>query len=661
MLSSGAMAAVRGLTCLAVTDNAATDAHDGAGRQTASTESRPPAATLTLGLVKEVTMRLGHSTLARSLRLLLPMAATALVLAPAADAAPPLNDNRADAQILPAFPATASGTTAEATVERLDPQVSDCGQIEGTVWYRIDQAPDGRIVATVRAQPGLAPVVRLYRRGASAISEVDCGTAADAGTAVTSVQTVRGAGYFILVGRRPGAGDGAFDVLVELFLPPRNDRARDAQPLGRLPGTIEGTTLGATGDSSDGKACGLAGGTVWYGIAGSGRRAVLRLTAAEELDASMTIFERVRSELEPIDCSATDRDGHAVLAVDTKAGRSYLLVVGERAKSRPGTFRLEALAAEAPEALPGHRLGPGAVNTVHGLTDVNDIWYANLRAGSNYLIAFSSRDCATVSVRAPGVRNRSAAPLVRLRCNDFTLLTPEPGRAGRYTFDVVSADVPKAQPYRLRVVRAGADDFGVGVELRNGTSARGRLAPRGADLVDIYHFDVPRTSDVTIGFSASSSTFAIVLLRDTGSRLAQRQGSIQARLGRGRYVIAVRGRVGEAGGRYSLSLHLRDVTVTGLTVAGAHVVEIAPATSVLLSPFVSPAPSGGTVLLRIERFDPLTGWHFHRLVRLGVGEPFSWRPPALGRWRVSASFLGTSAASPSRSGYVYLTVAKPIG
>jgi hypothetical protein len=128
-------------------------------------------------------------------------ALTALVLAAPALAAPPSNDNRADAQPLPAFPSTAHGTTAEATLERLDPQVSKCGRIDATVWYRIDAAPDGTIVATVQAAGQLAPVVRIYRRNPSSIQEVSCGSAKAGGKVVASVATVRGAGYLILVGR----------------------------------------------------------------------------------------------------------------------------------------------------------------------------------------------------------------------------------------------------------------------------------------------------------------------------------------------------------------------------------------------------------------------------------------------------------------------------
>jgi hypothetical protein len=34
----------------------------------------------------------------------------------------------------------------------------------------------------------------------------------------------------------------------------------------------------------------------------------------------------------------------------------------------------------------------------------------------------------------------------------------------------------------------------------------------------------------------------------------------------------------------------------------------------------------------------------------------TWMPPAAGRWRVRASYLGSLTSSPSRSGYVLLVV-----
>lgn len=60
-------------------------------------------------------------------------------------------DNRDSAAPIPTFPATAEGTTVEATVE-LDPQISQCGQIDGIIWHRIDQAPDGTVALAVQGK-----------------------------------------------------------------------------------------------------------------------------------------------------------------------------------------------------------------------------------------------------------------------------------------------------------------------------------------------------------------------------------------------------------------------------------------------------------------------------------------------------------------------------
>ena len=170
-----------------------------------------------------------------------------LALPGTALAAPPANDNRADAEAIPTFPHTLSATTAEATVERLDPQVSRCGSVASTVWYRIDTAPDGLIGVTIKGGAGVAPVLRIYRRGGSAIQEVDCASAGPGGTASATLDPVRGSNYLVLVGRRPTSADGSFDLRAELFLPPPNDNRGGAQAL-RLPGSIRGTTFGATGD-----------------------------------------------------------------------------------------------------------------------------------------------------------------------------------------------------------------------------------------------------------------------------------------------------------------------------------------------------------------------------------------------------------------------------
>ena len=578
----------------------------------------------------------------------------ALVLVAPATAAAPSNDNRADSVLLPDFPANVHGTTAEATVERLDPQVSRCGRIEGTVWYRIESAPDGTIVSTVQAAAGFAPVVRIYRRGSSSIQELDCGTANAGGKVVVSVQAVRGAGYLILVGRRPGTADGEFDLRADLHLPPENDERGGAVRLGRLPATVRATTLGATAGESDRTYCGLAGGSVWYRLTGpASGRAILRLSAVGELNAVVAVFRSVRSRTELVACAETDRKGSAVLGFGARPGASYLIAVGEQRNSPPGEFRLQVQPAEAPERHPGRALRLGGVrDSVNGLTDVNDVWSVRLRRGTTYRIAFSSSPCARATLHARG-------RVVRLSCRAHSTFTPGRDGGGRYVVEVQASSGAARQRYRLQIAAARVDDVGVGAELGPG-GARGSLSPSGVDVLDLYHFDVERLSEARLQLAQPSGhAFRLIVLTDSGARLGAGESHFRRRLGRGRYVVAVEAAVGSRAGRYRLFLRLRDVTSTSMLASGRSSVEISPGSSVALSCLVSPA-AGGRVELQIDRFDPLTGWHFHRLMRAPAGTTVSWRPPAAGRWRVRARFLGTSRSSPSRSGYAHILVARPI-
>jgi hypothetical protein len=579
-------------------------------------------------------------------------ALAALTFATPALAAPPPNDNRADAQPLPTFPSTAHGTTVEATLERLDPQVSRCGRIDATVWYRIDTAPDGTIVASIQAAAGLAPVVRIYRRLQSRIEEVACGTASAGGKVVTSVGTVRGAGYLILVGRRAGAADGEFDLRADLVLPPDNDERGEATPISRLPATKRGTTLGATSDGySD---CRMAGGGVWYRFKGPATGRVLVQLATGDRDGVVAAFRRVRGDVDEIGCAATDRRGNIVAGFTTRRGADYLILIGDKAGSGPGEFVLTLRPGEAPERIPGRALPRGgAKGSVDGLTDVNDVWSVRLRSGKTYRIAFSSSPCARASIR------RGSGTLRRFACRGYTTFTPGPDGGGRYSVEVQATSAQR-QRYRLHVVAAGADDLGVGLELTPGSNRRGRLSPGGVDVVDLYHFDVERLSEARLGLALGRGSFSLILLTDTGRRLATGATALRRRLDRGRYVVAVQAPAGTSAGLYRLALRLRDVTSTTVLLSGALSSEVAPGTAVTISCVVSPATLGGRVELQIDRFDTLTGWHFHRLFRVPAGASISWRPPAPGRWRVRARFLGSGGSAPSQSGYAHVLVARPI-
>jgi hypothetical protein len=578
-----------------------------------------------------------------------------LTIPTAARAAPPPNDNRADAQLLPTFPSVAHGTTVDATVERLDPQVSKCGRVDATVWYRIESAPDGTIVASVQASGPLAPVVHIYRRNPSNIAEVACGTANAGGKAVAAVAAVRGAGYLILVGHKPGTPNGDFDLRADLILPPDNDDRSQASPVGRLPATKRGTTLGATGDDYTG--CKVSGGGVWYRFQGPATGRAIAQLAVGERDGVVAAFHRVRGDVREIGCQATDRHGRAVFGFATESGDQYLLLVGDRAGSSPGDFTLTIRAGEAPERLPGHPLPRGGVRgSVDGLTDVNDIWSVRMAQGRTYRIAFSSAPCALARLR------RGNSTLRSFGCRGYTTFTPGTTGGGPYAIEVVAPPGTRREIYRLQVVAAQADDLGVGVELTPGSVHRGRLSPSGVDVVDLYHFAVVRPSEARMRLvQRGGSSFELVLLTDSGNRLASGGTTLRRRLPRGRYVVAVQAPPGTSSGSYRLSLRLRNLTSTSVVISGERSAEVTPGTTVSISCSTSPAPSGGRIELRIDRFDTLAGWSFYRVMRVPAGATVSWRPPAAGRWRARARFMGTRDSAPSASGFAFVLVAKPIG
>ena len=583
------------------------------------------------------------------MRILMLLTLMLLAVPGTALAAPPANDNRAAAEAIPAFPHTVAATTAEATVERLDPQVSRCGRIESTLWYRIDTAPDGLIALTVKGAAGVAPVLRIYRRTASAIQEVDCASAGPGGSASASLEAVRGSGYLVLVGRRPTTTDGGFELRAELFLPPANDNRAGAQAIAKLPGSVRGTTLGATGDEADPSRCGVVGATVWYRLPSRrDGRILLRLTAAGQLDAAIVVLERVRSQTHTVTCGATNRRGQATVSFASERGATYLIAVGHVRNADPGTFRIDALVSEAAESLRAGKPLPraGIRSSVHGLTDVNDVWRISMRPGTTYRIGFSSASsCPSVSLRA---RRQVARRLAALSCNGYTTFTPGPDGAGAYILEVVASGEATTQGYRLLFAPAAPDDLGVGIELRNRVSAKGSLDPGRLDVRDLYHFDVERRGDVRLDVT---NGLRFELLRDDGQRLGT-HASLRQRLEPGRYVVAVTASFGDPGSRYTLSLLIREITSTTLRLAAP---MVAPGSPVTLRPEVMNA-SGGTVEIQVDRFDPLTGWHFNRLLRVPAGGSTTWAPPAEGRWRFRATYKGTIDASPSRSGYAQLLV-----
>ena len=158
-------------------------------------------------------------------RVLLGIAVTAAgagLLPQAAIAAPPPNDNRAQAQVV-ALPSTTDGTTVEATQEPNEP--AGCSGVRGTVWYRVAPDRDGRVIADLTANGDLDAVVDVYRVRRSQLTAVNCDTTDENGRASLSFPVRSGETYLIRIAPVFNSVDDTFRLTLQLGEP-------DARPPG---------------------------------------------------------------------------------------------------------------------------------------------------------------------------------------------------------------------------------------------------------------------------------------------------------------------------------------------------------------------------------------------------------------------------------------------
>jgi hypothetical protein len=447
--------------------------------------------------------------------------------------------------------------------------------------------------------------------------------------------------------------------------PPPNDNRATPTHVGGLPATLSGTTAGATDDPKDPRSdCGRAQDTVWYRLSGvESGRLVARISAFGNLDAIVSVYRTVRSRLLPVGCMATDENGRGALSF-TSTGGDYLVMVGRERTSDDGKFRLTLFRQEPTSKAPGRLLPRRGVGSwVEPITDFDDAWSLRMKAGVEYRINLSPARgrCITLGLFRPGTRSFVGAdPVHVLPCGGYFDYTPGFGGSGRYSLLVTASDQrPGRQRYHLQAAVAGPDDTAPGLALRNMQTRSGRLSGNRIDVVDLYRFRVAERSDVTLTLRGPSSA-RLILLNENGRHITSSggPGPLTASLGHGTYFVAVRADSG-AHGRYRLSLLERGLTTTTVLANASRSAVLAPGASVAITVAVN-FSSAGAVRLELDRFDPLSGWHFYKLYRLrlagGGHTGISWRPPAIGHWRVHASFGGTRTESPSDGGTARIVV-----
>jgi hypothetical protein len=446
---------------------------------------------------------------------------------------------------------------------------------------------------------------------------------------------------------------------------PSNDTRPNAQRI-QLGQSVNGTTVDATADEDDAFGCGPTDTpSVWYRLdANTDGRAIVQLQAKGDLDVIVNVYQRVRSQFNPLTCDESDKRGRASTDFRIKSGQSFLIRVSEKQQSVSGDFSLLVDIGQPAARPPGRPLpSRGASGTVQRVFEPSNAWSTRMREGTTYRINLSPASCTRLSVYGPGTTDfDDESPKRTLTCGGYTLFTPGPHESGRYSL-LVEPNSSRRTPqrYRLRVARAGSDDTAPGKFVLNHTRLRGALNANQVDVVDLYRFDVTQPS-ITDLVMKTGANFDLLLLSNKGRRIT-RTGSggdqnIHIRTMPGRYFVVVRAHR-HAVGRYRLTRASKTITRTTLTptprVSG-------PSSSVSLQVGVTPAAKG-RVTVFVERFDPVSGWQFARRFETrisGTSTAVSFQPPGEGRYRAQATFNGTRLAAGSRSSVEHFRVESPL-
>jgi hypothetical protein len=449
--------------------------------------------------------------------------------------------------------------------------------------------------------------------------------------------------------------------------PPPNDSRTAPQELGSLPALVSGTTVDATLEPEEPfSGVGPIKNSVWFAFSvSSSRELLIALDAAGDMDAAVELFARERSQLTAVSGQRTNRRGEATIDADARAGTTYMVRVAALSNSVADRFTLRVVLPDEPARPPGQRLpDSGASARLDRFANPDDAWSTRMQKGRTYRINLVTVDAGNVRVALYAAGNFGGEPAETLAGDDHAVYTAP--ASGLYTLHVRAPRASRARlGYRLRVGPAQRDDSAPGLVLADDRRVAGRLRGDELDALDLYRFTVARRSDVRLRLQTTRD-FDLQLMTDVGRRLGSQRGftgskEMTRRLRPGRYFVAVRARDG-AHGAYVISRLGRVITRASMLVNGRRSTTVAPGQSVQLTLRVTPAV-GGRASMRVERYDPFAGWLFHSThsARVnGTAATVAFRPPLVGRWRVTGEYEGTRTTSASEGGLARFNVLEPL-
>ena len=358
--------------------------------------------------------------------------AGALVAVMPALAAPPKNDDRADARAV-TVPSTANGTTRDSTIEDNDPG-SPCGSTEGTVWYSFDPATSRRVALELAARGDLEAVIDVFRRDRSRLESVDCDVTNRRGDASVVFTADKGQRYLIRVAEQFNSESG--DFTLELFEP-----EPEARPPGRrLPRRGGVATVDRAHDLTD----------AWSKVLRAGTPYVVTVASRSGACPTVGVYEPGigsfggASQVDGSRCNAHN------LFTPERNGRHSFLVRAGRGERGAQRYRLRVRRATRDDTAPGNILRNYERVRGHvgpNRADVVDLHRFYVTRRSNVTLRFSSSGPLTLELRnvRGALMDTSSGTLRReLRRGRFYATVRAEGGGGRYRLQPVVREITRS-------------------------------------------------------------------------------------------------------------------------------------------------------------------------------------------------------------------------
>ena len=343
-------------------------------------------------------------------------------------AAPPANDDRANAQDV-TIPSSVDGSTVDSTQEA--DEDDSCFSDEGSVWYRV-KPKKGRVIAQLAANGDLDATLHVYRVQRSKLISIACASTDAKGKAALAFRTRKaGQTYLIRVAQQEDSASDTFTLSLQLGQP--------ATPPGApLPRNGVNGTLDPVINPADAFSIPMTEGVTYRFNLTSKSCTPLQL-----FPPGTKSFAR-RTPVKRLFCGGysvfTPRGG--------QSGVYSLLAQAPRGNSRPVKYHLAAGEAGADDTTPGQGIPNYAV--VHdslqgGGLDVVDLYRFDVQRRSGLRLTVSSkagfelrllRDTGHVLERTTG-EIRTSVPPGRY----YLALRAEPRQSGKYTLTRLSRTI----------------------------------------------------------------------------------------------------------------------------------------------------------------------------------------------------------------------------